>query len=201
MEDKPTAKQYYEAFKKSYPKLRDALPIQDLLPDFFKTGVVSRNLKERLNSIPARSEKVMYLLDEIERGLNAEIIDQFESFICVMEKFGNDNKDIVAKKLAEDIRLTMSEATVKQPSSSVHLSSTDCKVPGRCIWFINECTSIHQSVCEPCFNFMYGVMAVMVVYDVIYILLLLGDRKLSHMSSYMLYRHFLSSLSTLLINW
>jgi len=143
---RPTAKKYYEAFKKSYTKLRDALPIQDLLPDLFEAAVVSRNLKGRLNSISVRSEKVICLLDEIERGLSAEIIDQFESFICVMEKFGNDNNDIVVKKLAEDIRLTMSGATVKQPSSSVHLSSTDCKVPGRCVWFIiiSECTFVLQ---------------------------------------------------------
>jgi len=159
---KPTGKKYYEAFKKSYTKLKDALPIQDLLPDFFEAGVVSRNLKERLNCIPVRSEKVICLLDEVERGLSAEIIDQFESFICVMEKFGNDNKDIVVKKLADDIRLTISEATVKQPSSSVHLSSTDCKVPGRCIWFTNERISVlenmtesHLSLCVPYFNLQY----------------------------------------------
>jgi len=139
---KPTAKKYHEAFKKSYTKLRDALPIQDLLPDFFEAGVVSRKLKERLDSISVRSEKVICLLDEVGRGLSVEIVDQFESFICVMEKFGHDNKDIVVKKLAEDIRLTISGATVKQSSSSVHLLSTDCKVPGRCIWFINECTSV-----------------------------------------------------------
>ena len=127
---KPTAEQYYEAFKKSYPNLKDALPIQDLCPYLFEADVVPWHLQQRLNSIPGLSEKVVCLLDEMGRGLRVGITDQFESFICVLEKFGADNKDIVVKKLAEDIRLTMSGAAVKQ-SSSVHLSSTDCKVPGR----------------------------------------------------------------------
>ena len=52
--------QYYEAFKKSYPKLIDALPIQDLLPNLFEAGVVPKNLKEQLNSFPVRVENCNY---------------------------------------------------------------------------------------------------------------------------------------------
>ena len=125
---KPTTEQYYEAFKKSYPKLIDALPINDLLPDFFEAGVVPVNVKEKLNSIPVRSEKVKCLLDEMELGLKAGITDQFESFICVMEKFGTDNYNIVVKKLAEGIRLKLSELGIKE--SSEHQSSTHFKIRG-----------------------------------------------------------------------
>ena len=120
---KPT-EEYYEAFKKSYRKLKDALPIKDVLPDLFQAGVVSGISKERLNSIPVRSDKVICLLDEMELGLKVGITDQFESFICVLEKFGTDNNNIVVKKLAEDIRSTISEATAAAKQSSVHHSSS-----------------------------------------------------------------------------
>ena len=124
---KPTAEQYYEAFKQSYPKLKDALPINDLLPYFFKGGIVPGYLKEKLDSIPVSSYKVVCLLDEMERGLRAGIIDQFESFICVMEEFATDNNDIVVKKLTEDIRSIVNKPTVKR------LSSTN-EIPGRSVF-------------------------------------------------------------------
>ena len=134
---KSTAEKYYEAFKEFYPRLSNALPITDLLPYFFKAGIVPRYLKERLNSIPVRSDKVTYLLDEIERGLLAGIVDQFESFICVMEEFATDNNDIVVKKLTENIRSIINEnqptCTVNQ-SSLAHPSSSDHEIPGMCMY-------------------------------------------------------------------
>ena len=126
----PTAEQYYEAFKRSYSRLKDALPINTLLPYFFEVGAVPGDLKEKMNSIPIRSDKVICLLDEMELGLKVGITDQFESFVSVMEKFGGENNNIVVKRLAADIRLILSKPAVK-PSSSVQYSSTD-KLPGRC---------------------------------------------------------------------
>ena len=122
----PTADQYYlEAFRTWYPELIAVLPIDDLLPYFFKAGVLTRNLKEELNSIPAtHSKKVMRLLDAIEPGLQAGITDQFESFICVMEEFSTVNNNIVVKKLADDIRLTINP-------SGAHLSSTGHEISGQ----------------------------------------------------------------------
>ena len=55
---KPTAEQYYEAFKNSYMKLKDALPINHLLPYLFKADVVHGYLKEKLDTIPVRGDKV-----------------------------------------------------------------------------------------------------------------------------------------------
>ena len=130
--NEPTAEQYYEAFKRSYSKLKDALPINTLLPYLFEAGAVSWDLKEKLNSIPVRSDKVICLLDEMELGLRVGIMDQFELFVCVMEKYGGENNNILVKRLAEDIRLILSEPAVK-PSSSVQHSSTD-KLPGRCVF-------------------------------------------------------------------
>ena len=126
----PTVEQYYEAFKRSYSRLKDALPINTLLPYFFEVGAVPGDLKAKLNSIPIRSDKVICLLDEMELGLKVGITDQFESFVSVMEKFGGENNNIVVKRLAADIRLILSKPTVK-PSSVQH-SSTD-KLLGRCV--------------------------------------------------------------------
>ena len=94
---------------------------------FFKEGLFPRYLKEKLDCIPVRSDKVVCLLDKMECGLRAGIINQFESFICVMEEFATDNNDIVVKKLTEDIRSIINEPVVKQPSSNKHT------IPGRCI--------------------------------------------------------------------
>ena len=137
---KPTAEQYYEAFKQSYPKLQDALPIDNLLPYFLQRGIVPGYLKEKLDCIPVRSDKVVCLLDKMEHGLRAGIIDQFESFICVMEEFATDNNDIVVKKLTEDIRSIINEPVVKQPSSNKHT------IPGRCIYSL----FIHNDLMDSC---------------------------------------------------
>ena len=128
-------KRYYEAFRRMYLKLTVALPIDDLLPYLFVANAVPANLKEKLDSIHVHSEKVKCLLDAMERGLMAGISDQFESFICVMEKFGEENSDIVAKKLAEDIRLILSEceSAVRNSSSLQRLSTP----PGRCRYYVD----------------------------------------------------------------
>ena len=54
---KPTAEQYYEAFKKSYLKLKDVLPISHLLSYLFKADVVHGYLEEKLNVIAVRGDK------------------------------------------------------------------------------------------------------------------------------------------------
>ena len=123
---KPTAEQYYEAFKNSYMKLKDALPINHLLPYLFKAGVVHGYLKEKLDAIPVRSNKVTCLLDEMERGLKAGIVEQFESFICCMEEFCTDNNDVVVRNLSEGIRSLMTSKPAVKQSSSQHLS----EIPG-----------------------------------------------------------------------
>ena len=121
----PTAEKYYEAFKKSYAKLIEALPINDLLPRLFEAGVVLGSTKEKLNSIHfVRSEKVTCLLDKIELGLTVGIMDQFESFICVMEEYGADENDIVVQSLAKDIRLMICNS---------EMITENFKIPGRCI--------------------------------------------------------------------
>ena len=89
---KPTAEQYYEAFKQSYLRLQDALPIDVLA----WKGDCSRIFKRKL--APVHSGKVVCLLDEIECRLRVGIIDQFESFICVMEEFATNGNDIVVKR-------------------------------------------------------------------------------------------------------
>ena len=124
---KPEAQKYYEAFKESYPNLIDALPINDLLPRFFRAGVVSGKMKENLNYISVRSDKVTFLLDKMELGLKAGITNQFESFICVMERYGSDENDTVVQSLAEDIRLKLSDSEIKTDKSS------NFKVPGKCM--------------------------------------------------------------------
>ena len=140
---KPISEQYYRAFKKSYTKLKDALPISFLLPYLFEAGVVPGDLQENINAIPVRSEKMKYLLNEMESGLRVGVTDQFESFICVMEKFGADNNNIVVKKLAEDIRLNINEAAIQE--SSLHVSSTNVKIPGIYVYVEFYCLdSLHN---------------------------------------------------------
>ena len=124
---KPTAEQYYRAFRKSYTKLKDALPIDSLLPYLFEAGVIPGNLMQKLDFIPVLSEKVVCLLNEMEPGLRVGITNQFESFICVLEKCDN----IVVNKLAEDIRLVLSGQGAEEESLAAYLLSA---LPGGCLF-------------------------------------------------------------------
>ena len=135
---KPSAERYYEAFKKSYTKLTNALPITYLLPYLYEANVVSGYLKAKLNAIPVCSDKVACLLDEMEGGLKAGIVDRFESFICTMEKYCTVNDDVVVKRLCEDIRsLITNEPPVKKSSLDL---STD-KILGIVIKFHYGCAT------------------------------------------------------------
>ena len=98
---------YYEAYKKSYLSLLKALPIDDLIPELFSTGVLPEYLKERLDATPVRSEKVKLMFTEMdmEEKLKAGNTKRFEGLIRVMEKFSTDENDVVVRKLARDIRM------------------------------------------------------------------------------------------------
>jgi len=102
-----TPAKYYEAFKKSYPRLISALPIDDMQAYLVAGSVLPGRLKARMDAIPVCSDKVKMMLDEMEGGLSADIPDQFENLVKVMEHFGAKEDHIVVRKLAEDIRITI----------------------------------------------------------------------------------------------
>ena len=101
---------YLEAFTKSYAKLISALPINDLLPELISARVIPGNLKERMDVISVRRDKVKAMLDEMEGGLKAQIPDQFEQFVQVMERFSIDENDMIVGKLASEIRAFIEES-------------------------------------------------------------------------------------------
>ena len=80
---KLTTEQYCEAFKKSYSKLIDALPINDLLPDFFEAGVVPVNVKEKLNfmdQVPVRTSiNSESMGPRVHRGTDRHLVLQINS--------------------------------------------------------------------------------------------------------------------------
>jgi len=100
-----TSAKYYEAFKKFYLKLISVLPIDDMLSYLVAARVLPGRVKARMDAVPIGSDKVKLMLDEMEGGLKADIPDQFECLIKVMEQFSVDEDHIVVKKLAENIRM------------------------------------------------------------------------------------------------
>jgi len=135
-----TPAKYYEAYKAAYPKLIKALPIDDILPDLVAGGVLPGKLKARMDAITVSSDKVKLMLDEMEGGLKAQIPDQFESLIKVMETFAEDEGHIVVKKLVSDIRATLTsggttnrqtstDKTSGQTSESTNLASPPAYTP------------------------------------------------------------------------
>jgi len=135
-----TPAKYYEAYKAAYPKLIKALPIDDILPDLVAGGVLPGKLKARMDALAVSGDKVKLMLDEMEGGLKAQIPDQFESLVKVMETFAEDEGHIVVKKLVNDIRATINsggtpsrqtsaEKTSRQTSESVDLASPPAYTP------------------------------------------------------------------------
>jgi len=118
----PPAK-YYEAYKAAYPKLIRALPIDDILPDLVAGGVLPGKLKARMDAITVSSDKVKLMLDEMEGGLKAQIPDQFESLITVMEAFAEDEGHIVVKKLVNDIRASLASTTPNRQTSTEKITT------------------------------------------------------------------------------
>jgi len=79
--------------------------------------------KVRMDMVPVCSNKVKLML---ERGLNADIPDQFE---CLMEQFSVDEDQIVVRKLAENIRMIGSSGDTHAedlPVSSIATLPQDC---------------------------------------------------------------------------
>jgi len=112
-----TPAKYYEAYKAVYARLISALPINDMLSDLVKGGVLPGKVKARLDAISTDNDKAKYMLDEMEGGLKALIPDQFENLIKVMERFSEEEGHIVVKKLAEDIRILITSGDIPSASS------------------------------------------------------------------------------------
>ena len=123
-EKTPLRNVHYEAFKKSYAKLIKALPINDLLPELVSAGVLSGNLKKRMDATSVESEKVKVMLDGMEGGLKAQIPDQFEEFIRVIEQFSIDESDMVVGKLAKDIRALISASPPEKGATESEVKSS-----------------------------------------------------------------------------
>ena len=137
-----TPAKYYEAYKKSYPKLISALPIDDMLSYLVAARVLPGRVKARMDAVPVCSDKVKLMLDEMEGGLQADIPDQFECLIKVMEQFSVDEDHIVVRKLAENVRMIVTSgdtpaeglpvspiATLPQVCAMVHVCPLCCVAP------------------------------------------------------------------------
>ena len=84
-----------------------------------------------MDAVPVCSDKVKLMLDEMEGGLEADIPDQFESLIKVMEQFSIDEDHIVVRKLAENIRMVITSGDTPEdlPVSPRVMLPQVCKVP------------------------------------------------------------------------
>ena len=107
------------AFKKTYLKLMNVLPVDDILPYLYADGVISMSIKQDISDIPQRKKKAERLLDEIGRGLDIELTEKFKRFIEVVDTYSEDEGDDLMKKVMEEIRNYLSisqKAPANQPS-------------------------------------------------------------------------------------
>ena len=110
---------YCEAFKKTYLKLMNVLPVDDVLPHLYADGVINMSIKKDISDIPQRKKKAECLLDEIGRGLDLQLTEKFKKFIEVVDSYSEDEDDDVMKKVMEEIRSHLSvsqKAPANQPS-------------------------------------------------------------------------------------
>jgi len=91
----------YKAFTKFYAKLTKALPMDDLLDEFYANRLLPDDHKAKIESLRTRKEKAQYFLDEIiKRGLSIGYTKQFNEMINVMES----SNDPVLKNLSKQIQ-------------------------------------------------------------------------------------------------
>ena len=87
-------------FQKFYAELITALPISDLLPEFFANDLLSGDLKAKIESRSTPKEQTEYFLDEvIRRGLDIGYTEQFNKMIIIM----GSSSDHVTRFLAKQI--------------------------------------------------------------------------------------------------
>ena len=103
-------------FKQNYGKLANILPVTDILHKLIPEGIITTGDIEEINDKPRSKDKALFILNKIDRSLEADVKNSFNVLLDVMEECGNDDvRDIVI-----DMRRTLmnGELTV---NSHTHL--------------------------------------------------------------------------------
>ena len=93
-------------FKKISVQLTDELPIDDFLPIFYSDGLLSAQVKSRIETMPLSTpqKKTQYFLAEmIQQGLRIGLIDPFMKMIRIMESRGDPASKSLAKKIRTEL--------------------------------------------------------------------------------------------------
>ena len=106
---------YNTALSRTYKNLVTALPIDQMTPHLISNHVLTGNLAERMRAIAVASEKTAFLLRSIKLNLDDGRVDQFEHFVEALQEYAEDEDDIVAKHLLNDLKGKNDPASKNSP--------------------------------------------------------------------------------------
>ena len=83
-------------FKQYYEKLASILPVANILHKLVPEGIITTGDIEEINDKPRSKEKASFILNKIDRSLEADANNSFYALLDIMEECGNDDvKSIV----------------------------------------------------------------------------------------------------------
>ena len=83
-------------FKQNYGKLANILPVTNILHKLIPEGIITTGDIEEINDKPRSKDKALFILNKIDRSLEADVKKSFNVLLDVMEECGNDDvRDIV----------------------------------------------------------------------------------------------------------
>ena len=83
-------------FKQNYGKLANILPVTNILHNLIPEGIITTGDIEEISNKPRSKDKALFILNKIDRSLEADVKNSFNVLLDVMEECGNDDvRDIV----------------------------------------------------------------------------------------------------------
>ena len=91
-----------EVLKTFYGKLAKIFPIS-ILHELVPAGIITTDDMDDISHIPKRKDKASFILNKIDRSLEADVKKSFYTLLDAMEECGNDD----VKHIVKDIRRTL----------------------------------------------------------------------------------------------
>ena len=103
-----------EVFKQHYDKLASILPVANILHKLVPEGIITTDDIEEINDEPRSKVKASFILNKINRSLEADAKNSFYALLDIMEECGNDD----VKSIVIDMRrmLMTGELIVTRPT-------------------------------------------------------------------------------------
>ena len=105
-----------EVLKIFYGKLAKIFPINSILHELIPAGIITTDDMDDISHMPRQKDKASFILNKIDRSLEADVKNSFYTLLDAMEECGNDDvRDIV-----KDIRRTLMTGELISTNNCIH---------------------------------------------------------------------------------